>query len=278
MNAKSLKLRLLFVGAITISLALLAAGLGIVQLFERHVERRAEAELDTYIRQISAGITFDTKGEAVFNRLLADPRFDTPLSGLYWQIGDETTGRLLRSRSLWDSVLKLPNDILNDGAFHRHVLDGPSRTSLLVRERAITFTTPAGPRKLKIAVALDQAEISAARADFAWDVMAALGLLALALMAAAWAQILIGLKPLTAVKRAVLAVRSGSKSRVDVAEPQEVMPLVAAVNSLLESQTKAMENARSRAADLAHGFKTLFSCFRTLRPPPIGFGPPEPRP
>jgi signal transduction histidine kinase len=34
------------------------------------------------------------------------------------------------------------------------------------------------------------------------------------------------------------------------------MPLVDAVNSLLESQTRAMENAKTRAADLAHGLKT----------------------
>ena len=135
MNARSLKLRLLLLGAITISAALLAAGLGIVGLFERHVERRAEAELDTYIRQISAGITFDAKGEAIFNHPLADPRFETPLNGLYWQISDDAGSRILRSRSLWDTVLKLPGDVLDRGSVHRHTLEGPSRTSLLVRER-----------------------------------------------------------------------------------------------------------------------------------------------
>ena len=256
MNARSLKLRLLLVGAITISAALLAAGLGIVELFERHVERRADAELDTYIRQISAGITFDAKGEAIFDRPLADPRFETPLSGLYWQISDDAGGRMLRSRSLWDTVLKLPGDVLDKGAVHRHTLDGPSRSSLLVRERDVTYTTPAGSSQLRIAVALDEAEIHAARAEFAWDVLIALAFLATALLAAAWMQIVIGLMPLTAVKRSVLAVQSGSKKRVDVTKPQEVMPLVAAVNSLLESQTRAMENAKSRAADLAHGLKT----------------------
>ena len=237
-----------------ILLALLVAGLGIVRLFERHVERRAEAELDTYIRQISAGVTFDAKGDALFSRQLADPRFEIPLSGLYWQIGED--GRTLRSRSLWDTALKLPSDVLDRGSVHRHTLEGPSHTSLLVRERAITYATPAGSRQLRIAVALDEAEIHTARAEFAWDLLAALAFLALALLAAAWAQIVIGLRPLTAVKRSVLAVRSGAKKRVDVTEPQEVMPLVSAVNSLLESQTKVMESARSRAADLAHGLKT----------------------
>ena len=256
MNASSLKLRLILLGAITISAALLVAGLGIVGLFERHVERRAEAELDTYIRQISAGITFDAKGETIFNHPLADARFETPLSGLYWQIEDDGSGRMLRSRSLWDTVLKLPDDDFDWGPVHQHRLQGPSHAPLLVRERGVTFTTPAGSRQLKIAVALDEEEIHAARAEFAWDVLIALVFLAIALLAAAWMQIVIGLLPLAAVKRSVLAVRSGEKKRVDVTEPQEVMPLVTAVNSLLELQTRAMENARSRAADLAHGLKT----------------------
>ena len=234
MNARSLKLRLLLLGAITISAALLAAGLGIVGLFERHVERRAEAELDTYIRQISAEITFSAKGEAVFNRPLADPRFEIPLSGLYWQISDDAGSRILRSRSLWDTVLQLPADVLDRGSVHRHTLRGPSNTSLLVRERNLTYTTPAGSRPLRIAVALDEAEIHAARAEFAWDVLIALAFLATVLLAAAWIQVVIGLMPLTAVKRSVLAVRCGAKKRVDVTEPQEVMPLVTAVNSLLE--------------------------------------------
>ena len=163
---------------------------------------------------------------------------------------------MLRSRSLWDTVLKLPDDVLDRGSVHRHTLQGPSRTSLLVSERDVTYTTPAGSRQLRIAVALDEAEIHAAREAFAWDVLNALAFLATALLAAAWMQIVVGLMPLAEVKRSVLAVRSGAKRRVDVTEPQEVMPLVTAVNSLLESQTRAMENAKSRAADLAHGLKT----------------------
>ena len=58
-------------------------------LFERHIERRAVAELDTYIRQISAGVSFNAKGVIAFTRTLPDPRFGEPLSGLYWQIEDE---------------------------------------------------------------------------------------------------------------------------------------------------------------------------------------------
>ncbi len=256
MRSRSLRLRLLLLGGLTIALALLLAGLGIVQLFERHAERRAEAELDTYIRQISAGLSFDTKGAIAFTRTLPDPRFGEPLSGLYWQVEDDAKGQLLRSRSLWDFVLKLPADELDVGSVHGHVLEGPSRSALLTRERRIAYATPEGERRPRIAVALDMREIKAARAEFSRDVLAALALLGVALLAAAWVQISVGLKPLKALQRSVLAVRSGSKRSIDVSGPREVMPLVSAMNALLEAQTQAVKNAKARAADLAHGLKT----------------------
>ncbi len=150
MRARSLKLRLLVLGGATIAFALLIAGLGIVQLFERHAGRRAEAELDTYIRQIAAGVTFGTDGGIGFNRTPPDPRFGEPQSGLYWQIEDEEKGTLIRSRSLWDWVLKLPADILGAGGVHRHLLEGPSGETLLARERSIAYRTPGGQRRLRI--------------------------------------------------------------------------------------------------------------------------------
>jgi signal transduction histidine kinase len=252
----SLRLRLLLLGGGTVAVALLIAGAGITGLFERHVERRAVIELDTYIRQISAGVSFDAKGAAAFNHTLPDPRFGEPLGGLYWQIQDETDDRLLRSRSLWDEVLKLPRDMLDPGKVHLHTIDGPPGSVLLARERSISYATPAGTHRVRIAVALDMREIRAALAEFGTDIVRALALLGIALMAAAWAQITLGLKPLKVLRESVLAIRSGQKKRIDVAGPREVMPLVSAVNSLLDAQAQAMESAKARAADLAHGLKT----------------------
>ncbi len=256
MRRGSLKRRLLVLGGVTTALALLVAGLGITGLFERHVKRRAIAELDTYIRQISAGISFDARGVIAFKRTLPDPRFGEPQSGLYWQIEDEEAKRLLRSRSLWDETLKMPQDVLDAGGVHLHVIDGPSRSTLLARERSIAFTLRTGRRRVRISVALDMREIETATAEFSSDVIIALALLGIALVAGAWVQITLGLRPLELLQQSVLAVRSGTKSRISAAKPDEVMPLVSAVNSLLDAQAQAIESAKARAADLAHALKT----------------------
>ena len=62
----------------------------------------------------------------------ADPRFADPLSGLYWQVGDDR-GDLLRSRSLWDTTLALPVDEPAPGEVHRHEVHGPGGAACLSR-------------------------------------------------------------------------------------------------------------------------------------------------
>jgi signal transduction histidine kinase len=136
------------------------------------------------------------------------------------------------------------------------MLNGPSGSKLITRERSISYDAPAGPRRIRISAALDAREIKAARAEFSSDTLRALALLGVALIAGAWAQISLGLRPLNVLKQSVLDVRWGRARRIGVSEPQEVMPLVAAVNSLLDAQAEAMETAKDRAASLAHGLKT----------------------
>ncbi|AXS41780.1 HAMP domain-containing sensor histidine kinase [Breoghania sp. L-A4] len=197
-------------------------------------------------------------------RDLADPRFAQPLSGLYWMISVHQRGQVLRSRSLWDDTLDLPSDDLEPGAVHRHRLDGPGGTPLIVREQRVQHPSPQGARSLRVAVAIEAAEIEDARRDYALAILPSLGLLAAALIAAAVAQAFVGLRPLRRLERDVAAVRSGATRQLPVDHPDEVMPLVTAVNDLLQEQEKAIDHARARAADLAHGLKTPLTVLRAL--------------
>lgn len=255
MRLRSLRLRLAAAAGASLSVALLLAGFGLAELFERHVVRRVDGELETYVRQIAANVVIADDGVLQVPRALADPRFSEPLSGLYWQIDDDTTGAKLRSRSLWDHVLALPTDPLDIGTVHRHRLLGPAGATLLVAERRVIFPPPSQHR-LRIAAAVDEKEVLDARAAFAGDISKSLLFLSAILLIASWTQITIGLKPLEALRRSVAAVRFGSDNRLTVEEPEEVMPLVAEVNALLDEKAKTIESAKARAADLAHGLKT----------------------
>jgi signal transduction histidine kinase len=256
MKTGSLRLRLFAAGAVSVVLALAVAAAGLMLLFERHVERRVVLELEADLRQLAGGLAVDPSGALEVGRAPAEPRFQEPLSGLYWQIIRQPAGIMMRSRSLWDSVLDLPPDILVDGELHQHVVRGPGGASLLTVERLVTLPASLGGGRIRVAVAMDKQEITTAARAFGADLAPALGGLALVLIAAAWLQVTIGLRPLDAVRRRLADIRAGKTARLGSAFPDEVQPLTAEVDHLLEAQEQAVSRARARSADLAHGLKT----------------------
>lgn len=258
-SRRSLRVRLWIRAIVSILAALLVAGIGLVTLFERHVERRIGNELKVQLNQLAAAVKVAPEGSVSLDREPLDPRFSQPLSGLYWQIDSPDQAGLLRSRSLWDSTLALPPDELEPGGVHAHRLDGPGGQHLLVRERRIQLHTASGTSILRLAVALDRAELASARNDFAADMLPYLGVIVLVLLLATLVQIQTGLAPLESVRRGVGAIRSGQDRRLAEDYPDEVMPLVQEVNALLAARAQAIERARAWTADLAHGLKTPLS-------------------
>ena len=163
---------------------------------------------------------------------------------------------MLRSRSLWDAVLDLPPDRLATGEAHQHTIQGPGGASLLAIERQVVLPPEPRGRNIRAAVAVDRSRVHAAGLAFASDLVPSLGLLAAFLVLAAWVQVWVGLRPLDAVRRRLAAVGAGRDVRLGAAFPDEVRPLAAEIDHLLEAQEAAIERARARAADLAHGLKT----------------------
>jgi signal transduction histidine kinase len=256
MTHRSLRLRLLLAAAAAVGVAVIVVGLGLVTLFTRHVERRIGTELDTYLSQLASRVTFDGDRTASIADDLADPRFQKVYGGLYWQVADETTGSLLRSRSLWDAKLELPADVPELGAVDIHDTTAPDGATVLVHERRLIFRVAGADRILRFVVAIDRGEIEALTAEFAQDTGLSLLLLAVALLGAAWVQVNLGLRPLARVREGVAKIRDARAKRLEIDVPDEIRPLVDEVNALLTAQEASVARAKDRAADLAHGFKT----------------------
>ena len=224
-------------------------------VFERHVARTLAEDLDVHLKQLLAGIDVDAQGNLVLTQPPTDPRFADPLSGLYWQVSDDR-GQVLRSRSLWDSSMKLPTDQLGPGEIHQHEAEGPGGQRVLVAERAVVLS--AGGKRMSRARGRrgrPREGVGAASA-FAKDLAIALVLLACVLAIATWIQVGVGLRPLVALRRGVADIRAGRVRHLPSSVPAEVEPLVEEVNALIDAQEREIERSRSRAADLAHGLKT----------------------
>lgn len=255
MISGSLRLRLIGAAALGVALALAISGVVLARLFTQHVEARADAELTTHLNQIVAALEIAPDGKVQVAVSPADPRFDKPGSGLYWQIVHDAA-TVLRSRSLWDTVLTLPDDNLPQGAIHRHAVKGPDGSPLITLERGLVIGPDASPVPVRLTVALDRREIADAEAGFRAVLFRSLLVLGLALLAALWLQVQVGLRPLAALRRALNHVREGVRPRIEGGFPTEVQPLVHDMNALLDRERRNIERARERASDLAHGFKT----------------------
>ena len=265
----SLRLRLLAGTLFWIAASIIAAGWGLGNLFQRHVEAQFHAELKTHLDQLTAQLTLDEKGQPALALPLSDPRLSRPYSGCYWQIdeikdsNDRTlaTSGMLRSRSLWDHVLAVPQDTPANGEIHQHRIAGPEGEALGMVERSVRIEeTPDGkPRSFRLIAAADESLMSEPVARFSGALWLALGILGAGLVLAALVQVFVGLAPLRKLHAALGKVRSGETPQLDGDFPAEIMPLVDEFNTVLAQNAEVVERARTQAGNLAHALKTPLS-------------------
>lgn len=252
----SLRLRLLLAGTVSITIALTVAALILAQLFDYHVERRLRAELEAHLNQLVAGLEPRPQAPPTLRRAPADPRFQRPFSGLYWQLRLDPGATLLRSRSLWDQTLDVHAALPEDGAISHHHLTGPKGSDLLAVERRLELPARYGFDALRVTVASDRAELSAARDALLADLWPYLGVLGALLIVANALQVHVGLRPLTRIQARLAQIRSGGRERLGAGFPNEIQPLASELDALLAARAEQIQRARARAADLAHGLKT----------------------
>jgi signal transduction histidine kinase len=252
----SLKLRLVIFAAIGISLVLSLAGLGFSLLYKRHVEKFVLTELTMHMEQLLSGVTVGPDGEVKASSLLSDPRFEQPGGGLYWQI-DVNGQKSLRSRSLWDEAIVVPTPPETPEEDHAHILVLPSGSELFALEKMIVASNDSGlEKKLVVTVGIDRARVANPISEFLQALLIGLAATYAALLAATFAIITLGLKPLQAVKQGIAALRASGTTFDSSRLPTEVFPLAEEVNALVAAREQQLESARKRASNLAHGLKT----------------------
>ena len=222
MSFGSLRLRLLLAAASFILAAIVLSGLSLTVLFERHVERWIDGELGTHLNQLIAGLDTGPDNALVVARSPADPRFEQPFSGLYWEVAVEPDGPVMRSRSLWDFEIALPPEETVDDEVRHHRVEGPSGQTLYLLQRRVELPARLGSKMVRAAVGLDTAEVRAAVWRFATALAPFLLLLGVLLTLAAWAQVAVGLKPLKAMRQKLEAIGHGERRRLGTGFPDEV--------------------------------------------------------
>jgi signal transduction histidine kinase len=249
---QSLRLRLLIGAVLAIAFILLLVGFGLSRVFSTYAADRYRSDMSAIMDQLAASLEI-RKGKAVVTDQPSDPRFGLPGSGLYWQVISED-GTVIRSRSLWDVELSLA--ALRAGPYGFRETEGPDGAPILADLRRVEIETPGGNRPFTLLAAFDRSVIDAAISQYHGAMGIMLAATASVLVAAAFLQIGIGLAPLLRLQLGLTRVRSGLVDQFEGEGPAELKPLVLELNQLLKERETAVERARARASDLAHGLKT----------------------
>ena len=251
-RAGSLTRRMIVVAAVWISILLGVGGFALDRFLTSAITSNFDAQLDYVLTAMIASSEIGPEGEVLFNRPPADQKFLEPYSGLYYQItGDGFEP--FTSRSLWDRRLQVgpPH---NDDEVHLYDSEEFPIETLRVAERDVRL--PGSPVRWRFQAAQSREMLDEQIGVLRRTLVRSFGILGLGLVMLAALQAIYGLWPLRRVRRAIVAIRSGRKSRIEERLPREIEPLTEELNALLEHNEIQAEEARRHAGNLAHALKT----------------------
>jgi signal transduction histidine kinase len=248
----SLTQRMIVVAAIWIALLLGAGAFTLDRVLVSAITRNFDAQLDYVLTALIASSEVGPEGEILLNRPPANQRFLEPYSGLYFQISGEGFDPF-PSRSLWDRQLRVSPPHGDSESHYYDSTEFPTET-LRVAERDVRL--PGSPVQWRFQVAESRDGLNEQISVLRKTMLRSFGILGLGLIVLAALQAIYGLWPLRRVRRAIAAIRSGQKSRVEERFPREIEPLTEELNALLEHNEVQAEEARRHAGNLAHALKT----------------------
>lgn len=255
---RSIRGRLLLLAAVWLGAALLAGFLFISSLLEDFVTGRFDAEAGALADALTASLETDGDGRIELDDPPADPRFDLPLTGWYWQVqaGDTV---IARSGSLLDGRLQGPS---GDFAGGRGI--GADGAALRVLRRQVSLPDSDAP--VAVIVTAPRAQIDDSLRQISRPLGIALAVLGVVMALASVVQVTAGLDSLNQVRRDLSRVRAGEKDRLTLPPVSELRPLAAEINAALDQNAELLARSRQHLGNLAHSLKTPLSALANELP------------
>lgn len=257
MRKGSIAARLFWLSALWLVVALVATALLLSELYSRALDRSLIDSLNFNLETLVAR-TLDADTPEADSVTAADPRFQRPASGWYWQITDEDGTLYNLSSSLIGSIMPKTDSGFDVVGSRTAIVTDDFETRVRLIERNVNT---AG-QDLRFSVTGNLDEISDQTANFrgqALIVLFAVGAM-LAIMSAIVARV--ALRPVGRLRSEIELVREGDKSQVSGEYPSELTSLAGELNELLRSNAEIVERARSHVGNLAHGLKTPLAVLR----------------
>jgi signal transduction histidine kinase len=252
---RSLAGRLLGIATLTTLAALAFAAFSIGHVLERFVIQGLDQQLDAEVTMLARAMRSD--GTLDRARVVDLPVFDMPGEGWGWRVES--------ARGSWTGGDPIDGEVPVAGPGgpldHRgpepsdmHPGEGIARSGERVHVRQRTLDTTAGPAVLTVS-GPRQLALAPLR-DALVPLLGSLALLGVGLVVATVLQLRFGLRPLRTLRASLADVRAGRAERLPTDQPDELAPLAAELNALIDQNEAGLEHARRHVANLAHGLKT----------------------
>lgn len=252
---RSLAGRLLGIATLTTLAALAFAAFSIGHVLERFVIQGLDQQLDAEVTMLARAVRGD--GTLDRARVVDLPVFDTPGAGWGWRV-ESARGRWTGGDPIEGDVpIAGPDRALLPGGGERsgvHPGEGVARSGERVHVRQSTIATTAGPAVVTVGGPRHLA--LAPLRDAMVPLLGSLALLGAGLVVATVLQLRFGLRPLRTLRASLADVRAGRAGRLPADQPDELAPLAAELNALINQNEVGLEHARRHVANLAHGLKT----------------------
>lgn len=252
----SLRKRAWISGGISALVSLAVCTLLLYSFLNQRVSERFDAALIERHTQIVAALN-SVAGEAErLDELLFDPQYQTPFSGRYWQV-TAPDGTIFGSASLLSATLPR--------------LD-PAPTSLTLAQGSTLDLEPFRLAEQQItlentslwtvSVAESLTQLESERAATRQGLVLAFALVAAIGLGSVLFQTAAIVRPLNKLRHDVSQLWEQDEHLIEADYPEEVSPLVADINGLLERNRAIITRSRRQAADLAHALKTPSAILR----------------
>ncbi len=257
----SLKRRLTLGLTVTLSILLILQwaliSIAIDQLTKAQLSERLQSESESLLGHLE----IDTNGKLSLDGQVLSSLYQRPFSGRYYVVCSDQ--ECLQSRSLWDEQLAVEQ--MRQGQQQQMYLAGPQDEKLFVVANGYSKRG----QNLTITIAEDIQPLREDRQRFQWlfTLVSAMGLLLL--LAVQWLLVGKALTPLAGIRQQLLRLNRGEAQQISDKAPEEIQPMIAALNQLLSTMTRKTQRSRVALGNLAHALKNRLSLLNQTADEPM---------
>ena len=261
MRTNSLAFRLTVSAAVTAVVLLIAAVIGLSELFDQTVQRNFDARLRAIMDGLQVNIELAADGAPRVQGSIADTRFQLQDSGWYWQVkAAKPGGKLVASASLLEPPLVLPEAGLGnrdkDGYARFSLVDAAGNQLRGIEQRLKLFGSS---EDYSFVVTGNFDELRTEMRAFQRGLYLSLAIIGIGLLAAIFFQVRYGLLPMKVMERKLNDIRAGKVEMLEGDFPSEMQPIADELNLLVQSNFEIIDRARMQVGNLAHALKTPIS-------------------